>query len=116
MSPALIDHPKRPWCTSCGIRLHRHGHRRWRCSCCGRTRRYRWKKRGRKFEPGAPADVTEFYLRGKISLRDIAEMKQMSYGTAHERIRRGTQELLKGSTPQLFQWNGSPVLLILDAL
>ena len=96
--------------------MHRHGERRYRCPSCGKTQRSRWKKRGRKYEPGAPADVTEFFLRGKVSVRDVAHFRNVSYGTAHEWIRRGAKKVLKESSPQVFKWNNSSVILILDAL
>ena len=74
------------------------------------------RKRGPKRMQGVSSDASLFFLQGKITVRDAAGFLGVSYGTAHERIRRGIGRLAEKDRPKAFRWNGSKVVLVLDAL
>lgn len=112
----LATLPRRHRCPACNLPLHRHGDRRYRCDGCGKTIRFRQRKRGPKRKKGASKEAAHFYLRGKITVRDAADFLGVSYGTAYERIRRGVQSLAASPNSGAFVWNGTKVTLILDAL
>lgn len=107
---------KRPSCPSCGTLLHRHGGRRFKCPACGVTRRLRRRKPGPKRRRGTSGRRTLRFLHGKTSVRDTARDHAVSYGTAHERIRRGIGSFLQQSSAGLFSWSGQDVTLVPDAL
>lgn len=112
----LSSTPKRHRCLTCNVPLHRHGDRRYRCPRCGATMRVRQRKRGPKQKQGTSTDTAHFYLRGKFTVRDAADFLGVSYGTAHERIRRGVGRFLSSTDETGFRWNCKKVTLIVDAL
>lgn len=115
MSHSPASRKSRPTCPGCGHILHRHGDRRWRCSSCRRTLRFVPRRRGPKKKRGARPSPVQRFLRGRCTIRDLASLRDNSYGTAHERLQRGIFTYLSAPYPPL-TWNGSCLVLVADAL